>query len=233
MLCAAPETGAQPREDVYVRVHQDLLARIHQRTGPNAQSCGDLFDRPVERRVREPSEVIDAIACGQRAVGGGQSFWFAIGGFGLDSWVAEGLLASPPGPLERFSYDSDPGGGGGVSAHANFSTRRCVGARLHRYSGGGIAVECLNEPWKVVIHAVVLGLCLICSGVGVALAHRRWRKTAVAVLALGVLAIAAIVWGLAWLGGLRADLVAPAAICLAILLGLLATRLRTPMSLAA
>lgn len=233
LLCAAPEAWAQPRDDVYARVRQDLLERIQRRTGPNAQSCGDLFQRPVARPEFDPAPVYEAIACGQRAVAAGQSFWFAFGGFGLDSWVAEGLLASPGGPLERFSYDSDPGGGGGVSAHANFSSGSCIGARVHQFSGGGYTLECLNEPWKLVIHALVLGVSVICCGVATILARRRWRRAAVAVLGVGVVAIGAMVWVLAELGGLRFDLAAPAAICAAILLALLANRVRGRLSLAA
>ncbi|MEZ5849017.1 MAG: hypothetical protein R3D68_00010 [Hyphomicrobiaceae bacterium] len=233
LVYAAPEAWAQPHADVYARVRQDLLERIQRRTGPNAQSCGDLFKRPVARPDFDPAPVYAAIACGQRAVAAGQSFWFAFGGFGLDSWVAEGLLASPDGPLERFSYDSDPGGGGGVSAHATLSSGRCVGARLHQFSGGGYTLECLNEPWKLVIHAIILGLFVICCGVATILTRRRWRKAAVAVLGLGVVAIAAIIWVLANLGGLRSDLAAPAAICAAILLALLTSRVRSRVSLAA
>ena len=233
LLCIAHDAWAQPRDDVYARVRQDLLERIQRRTGPNARTCGDLFKRPVARPDFDPAPVYEAIACGQRAVAAGQSFWFAFGGFGLDSWVAEGLLASPGGPLERFSYDSDPGGGGGVSAHANFSSGRCIGARVHQFSGGGYTLECLNEPWKLVIHAVVLGFSVICCGLAAVLMRRRWRKAAVAVLGLGVVAIAAIAWVLAQLGGLRADLAAPAVICVAILLALLTQRVRSRMSLAA
>lgn len=233
LLCAASGARAQPRDDVYARVREDLLGRIQRRTGPNAQSCGDLFQRPVARPDFDPAPVDEAIACGQRALAAGRSFWFVVGGFGLDSWVAEGLLASPGGPLERFSYDSDPGGGGEVSPRANFSSGRCIGARTHQFSRGGYTLECLNEPWKLVIHAIVLGLSAICGGVATILARRRWRKTAVAVLGLAVVGIAAIVWGLAQVGGLRSDLAVPAAICAAILLAFLTLRIGGRLSLAA
>lgn len=225
--------AGQPIQQAYELALDDLAARVHQRTGTSAESCGNFFRIPGDSPRPTAAQIEGALACGQRAAAAGAPFWFAVGGHGLDSWVAEGLLASPNGPIERFSYDSDPGGGGGVSSRAYFDSGRCIGARVHQYRSGGLAIECLNEPWKLVVHAVVLGLCLASALVGGLLARSSWFKTSAAVLALGAAMISVVVGTLARLGGLRVDIALPAAACLILIVGFLGCLLRRPTQLAA
>ena len=225
--------AAQPTQQAYEQALDDLGARVHQRTGTGAESCGNFFRIPGDSRLPTAARIAGALACGRRAASAGAPFWFAVGGHGLDSWVAEGLLASPNGPIERFSYDSDPGGGGGVSSRASFDSGRCIGARVHQYLSGGLAIECLNEPWKLVVHAVVLGLCLATAFLGGLLARSSWFKTSAAVLTLGAVMIAVVVGTLARLGGLRVDIALPAAAYLILIVGFLGRLLRRPTQLAA
>jgi hypothetical protein len=63
------------------------------------------------------------IACGREAARQRRPFWTFVTHDGIDSWLAEGLLGTPEGAIERFSYDSDPCGGGGCKS--TFETAPC------------------------------------------------------------------------------------------------------------
>lgn len=230
---SATGVAAQPWQRAYELALRDITTRVQGRTGSGAQSCGNLFLRPGESPQHTAARVEEAIGCAQRAASSGAPVWFVVGGHGLDSWIAEGLLAAPYGAIEHYTYDSDPGGGGGVSDRARFDSGHCFGAHVYQYQSGGFAIECLNDSWRLVVHAAVLGLCAATVALGAVLARRSWRKTAGVVLIHGAGSIAAGMGTLARLGGLRADLALPAAACLLLMVGFLVRLWCRPASLAA
>ena len=230
---SAPLVAAQTGRRGYERALDDVSARVQGRSGPGAHSCGNLFRRPGESSLHTAAQVEEAIACSRRSASVGTPTWFVVGGHGIDSWVAEGLLAGPYGAIEHYTYDSDPGGGGGVSDGARFDYRRCFGAHVYQHPTGGFHIECLNDPWRLVVQCVVWSVCATATALGVLLARRSWRKTAAVVLAMGAALTAAGVGMLARLGGLRVDLALAAAVCLLVMGVLLIRFVRPPTSLAA
>lgn len=227
----APFAGAQPHQPAYDAALADIAAKVAMRTGPGPRSCGTWFAKPGGERQLTPERVVASIACGRESAAAAVPFWFVVGGHGLDSWVAEGLLASENGAIEHYSYDSDPSGGSGVGAR--FDSRRCVGARVHRFPSGGLTIECLNEPWKVVVHAIVLGLSLVSIALGAVLARRLWVKTSVAAVTAGAFVVALGVGALYRLGAGRVDIAVPAVACCLIMVGFVVRTLRRAARLAA
>ncbi len=94
--------AAQPIQQAYELALDDLAARVHQRTGTSAESCGNFFRIPGDSPLPTAAQIEGALACGQRAAAAGAPFWFAVGGHGLDSWVAEGCSLPPTAPLSDF-----------------------------------------------------------------------------------------------------------------------------------
>lgn len=233
MCIWAAEVAAQTGRPDYERALEDIETRVRGRTGPGGQSCGNLFRRPGENRLHTAAEVREAIACVRSGASFGTPTWFVLGGHGFDSWVAEGLLASRYGAIEHYTYDSDPAGGGRVSDRARFDSGRCFGAHVYERPNRGFSIECLNDPWRLVIQGLVLSVCAIATTLGVALARRSRRKSAAVVLVLGAALTAAGAGTLARLGGLRVDLALTAAVCLLVMGVLLVRCLRPPASLAA
>jgi hypothetical protein len=233
VLGIAVVAEAQPNRPASEWALADISARVTQRTGPNPRSCGSWFAVPAQERSTLPHRLNASIACGRQAVADGAAFWFVVGGHGLDSWVAEGLLAPAHGPMERYSYDSDPGGSGRVSPRALFGSRRCIGAHVYRYPSGSLTLECLNDPWRLAVHAVVVILSGVSLGLGALLARSSWVKASLAVTVIGAVMVATVIGTLAQLGGLRLDLALPAVACLLALLGVVVRAVRRPAKLAA
>ncbi len=226
----ATSAAAQPYRPTYDVVLADIAAKVAQRTGAAPRSCGDWFvQRGVDQR-RTPERVAAAIACGRDAAAAGVPFWSVIGGHGFDSWGAEGLFAAADGKIQRYAYDSDPSGGSGVGAR--FDSMRCLGARVLAVPGGGARFECLNEPWKMVVHAGVLGVSLVSITLGAVLARRSWVKTSVAAVTVGIVAVVLVVGALARLGADRIDLVIPAVACCGVMVGFSVRVLQRPARLA-
>ena len=199
----------------------DIAARVQAQTGPMPSDCGQFFASSGQGPWPTAEQIESAIQCGRVAARQRSSFWFLLGGHGLDSWVAQGLMGDDDGTIRRFSYDSDPSGGSGIGAR--FTTARCLSPSVHQYVSGGLELECLNDPWKLAVNVVTIAVSSVASLVGLLLAHRGWARTAAATLSSAASIVAVVGAGLVYVGAGRWATTAPA---LLVAMALLATAVR-------
>lgn len=112
---------------------QDLYARVEQLTGLERRDCGNFIRRSARDQAATTAQLESAVACAQAAASEHVAFWFASGGFVVESWQVEGLLAGPDGILQHFVYNSF-----GPSVHAT----RCSRPRVAEPSGLARQIVC-------------------------------------------------------------------------------------------
>ena len=106
--CSSPTSPSQTLEE-------HLLSF----TGAGALNCGRLGT------TASAEEMNSALACALEAAGRGRAFSVVREYQGIDSAVAEGLVARTAAPVSRFSYDSAPCGRPGGCA-ASFVVQPCA-----------------------------------------------------------------------------------------------------------
>ena len=100
----------------------DLLERVTMLTGPNPMSCGKLrWSSSVQKMLDESQP---ALACAIEAAGQRKPFWISNQQPGIDSIVVDGLVGTSDGAIYRFTFDSNPCGGG-LGCASRFTTVRC------------------------------------------------------------------------------------------------------------
>jgi hypothetical protein len=76
-------------------------------------NCGSLAVLRGKGLRIEPPDLGPVSDCVSAARQKGRSFFFSVEGWGIDSYIATGLVGDAQGGLQRFWYDSSPCGGGG------------------------------------------------------------------------------------------------------------------------
>jgi hypothetical protein len=104
-----PVHGRLPTSDAWAAA---LLMRIRPVVGMQPAECGrHSFKRTNDGSVAASTLELElSLKCGMTAARAKRSFWTFTGGVGIDSWIAEGLLGSPDGLIQHFSYDSSTSG---------------------------------------------------------------------------------------------------------------------------
>jgi CubicO group peptidase (beta-lactamase class C family) len=118
-----------------------LRDHVEQLTGKNPLDCGQLQrPRPPGRGEDTDLAAIErALACGREASSRRQPFFAYFGGFGVDSWLAAGLLGKADGSMWAFGFDSMPCGGPGCPSR--FDIESCERPVVHRNQ----FVECVPQ----------------------------------------------------------------------------------------
>jgi hypothetical protein len=106
---------------------RSVEAHVQEFTGAGAVNCGRLG------RTATDSEMSAALACGLDAASRAAAFSIVREYQGIDSFVAEGLVARSGGPVFKFSFDSAPCGSPGHCSES-FTTVPCAAPRLGRQS---------------------------------------------------------------------------------------------------
>jgi hypothetical protein len=99
----------------------DFVEAVAGRAGARAIDCG---------HVQLNADATAVNACVQRSLDGGLPFYAIYEQVGLDSHVASGVARSADGTVTIFSYDGDPGGGGG-DGRPVIDAQVCEGAKRH------------------------------------------------------------------------------------------------------
>jgi hypothetical protein len=116
--CASPSAPAR-----------SLESHLQAFTGPSALSCGRLSKTATDQ------EMESALACALDAARRAVPFSVVREFQGVDSSVAEGLVARAAGQVLKFSFDSAPCGNSGRCSE-RFTTEPCPSPRLGKDSAG-------------------------------------------------------------------------------------------------
>lgn len=108
---------------------RSLEAHILEFTGPGALNCGRLG------KSASRDEMDSALRCALDAAGRGAAFSAVREHQGIDSAVAEGLVARPGGSVSRFTYDDAPCGNPGRCSES-FVTEPCPAPRVATQPSG-------------------------------------------------------------------------------------------------
>lgn len=99
-----PDMSVQPPSEIDAL--QDLHERVTQVTGLDRRDCGNFIRRSARDQAATIAQLESAVVCAQAAASEHVAFWFGTGGFVVESWQVEGLLAGPNGILQHFVYNS-------------------------------------------------------------------------------------------------------------------------------
>jgi hypothetical protein len=105
--CGSPTSPSASLED-----------HVRDFTGSGALNCGRLG------KTASVEEMNAGLACALDASRAGRAFSVVREYQGIDSAVAEGLVAQPAGPISKFTFDSAPCGSPGRCG-ARFATEAC------------------------------------------------------------------------------------------------------------
>ena len=84
---------------------------VQRASGAQAIECGRIQFPLAMRRVLDADQTTRIATCIEDARARQRPFFFSIGGPGIDSYVATGLVGASDGTVKRFAYDSAPCGG--------------------------------------------------------------------------------------------------------------------------
>jgi hypothetical protein len=126
----------------------EFRSTVAQYVGDKPVDCGQF---PLTRGRGElesaaASELQEAIACGGRATKASRPFLTFTRGWGIDSWIAHGLLGTAEGAVYRFSFDSAPCGGPGCAAR--FEIVRCLQPSVTTGRRPGFSCGVLPAPFS-------------------------------------------------------------------------------------
>jgi hypothetical protein len=118
-----------------------LRTLVEQVVGHEPHDCGQLHrtrQSPLSNRV--DSETIDpkamerALGCARESASKRRPFFTYVSEYGIDSWLASGLMGTKRGQIIRFSFDSL--GGGRLEQDA------CARPRVDRSRSGWLSFVC-------------------------------------------------------------------------------------------
>lgn len=134
-MAGSSQSMTPPAADPELQVLYERLARL---AGPAPRVCGDFVRRVGNQPHASTTELQRALDCGRAAVAETAGFWMAHGGFAVEGWQVEGLVAGPRGITQHFSYDSYA---------STFVVAECRVPRLELLLAGlGIHIVCAAEP---------------------------------------------------------------------------------------
>jgi hypothetical protein len=119
LLAAATYGSAQTRVD-----KTGARRRILEKIGKAAVDCGTFPGQPYRTARPLPSADLTQVSqCMATAWKEHKSFFYAVDGSAIDSWVATGLVGTEKGAIKVFWYDSAPCGS--VRCDESFETFAC------------------------------------------------------------------------------------------------------------
>jgi hypothetical protein len=126
----------------------DLRSHVERIAGREPSDCGQ-FQHP-SRGSGEPRierEALErAIACARDSSIKRKPFWIYIGGYGIDSWLATGVIGTSDGTMFTFSYDSNPCGGPNCSSR--LTPIMCVEPTIREAQNRSYYIVCADRAVK-------------------------------------------------------------------------------------
>jgi hypothetical protein len=96
---------------VTVKMDPKVKARVRAAVGDDAIDCGVYPGMWYRSKKLAPDILVAVRTCISEARRRGRAFSYSIEGYGIDSYVASGLVGERGGRVQRFVYDSAPCGG--------------------------------------------------------------------------------------------------------------------------